>query len=988
MAASDYVSLVQQFYVGFYGRPADEGGLAYWTETIELMGGSIDGALSAFANSTEAQDFVFTNPATGEAYTNAELVENIYQTLFNRAAEAEGKDFYVAKLDAGEMTLATIVKNIIDGAQGSDATAIANKVTIAEYFTENLNGATYDSDDILGARAVIATVDSDPNSIIDGRNAADTQLTEQGGGLGEVFTLTTGVDTVSGTTGNDVIISGYDIAATKQTFSALDDIDGGAGTDTLKIFDDTAAVSVPTTVSVTNVEKVIANVADDLTVDVSDWTGLNSVNAQVVGGDLALTAAATVGVTVGELVGNASITDAKTVVVSDASATSTVDILTGSATTTAAITGGLDITIDKDGAGANSTVLTSVTIDGTVGDVAIDSNAFTTLSLANLETANKSVVIDNANASGHDLSLTLDDVGYDDDGNAVANVDVDDATADAVNVTMVSDSNISLIADAATELSVAGAGLLTLNMGGADELDDTDTVETVTVSEDAGLVADLSGISSLTTVTASTSTANNDLTLGVSVTSASTGSGDDSVEFTGALAADATVTLGGGDDTFTAAAANNATSSVDAGEGTDTLALTNATFADTAAEADVYSNFETLEVGGGQGSYELDLLALTDIKISSDVAAGVVLNDAAAGAEVTATATASTDLNITTGTVEYVLEDASGTSDAVTVNLNAVDGDDDGTTTEGEVTLGEFIANDIEKVTVDSNALTVDADDDSTPSSDESTTADEYINTVSVLNGDSIKTLELTGNAQANVTVGSDDGLATTIVNTQITLVDASSNTAGVTVDMSTIDADANGANDDIAVNTTAVTFKGSDAVDTYTASHNGDIIQGNGGGDNITLSDNGTLTTATNADETVRYAAASDSQLTLTDTNDDGAADTATGFDAIINFGNAGTDILELSSALGLATGDARADIIQKGSFTAGIANLEDFIGDGADFFDTGLADRAVAFAHDGTDGYVFIDANSDGNFTQADDMFIELTGVTTLAITDISFG
>ena len=70
------------------------------------------------------------------------------------------------------------------------------------------------------------------------------------------------------------------------------------------------------------------------------------------------------------------------------------------------------------------------------------------------------------------------------------------------------------------------------------------------------------------------------------------------------------------------------------------------------------------------------------------------------------------------------------------------------------------------------------------------------------------------------------------------------------------------------------------------------------------------------------------------------------------------------------------------------GAADLQDLIGDGVGFFETGVIGRATAFADNGTDGYLFADANADGNFTVADDMFIVLTGQTTLAITDISFG
>lgn len=55
-----------------------------------------------------------------------------------------------------------------------------------------------------------------------------------GGGAGQAFTLTNSIDNIVGTAGNDTILAGDQsgIAA----FSAGDQIDGGAGTDTLKIY--------------------------------------------------------------------------------------------------------------------------------------------------------------------------------------------------------------------------------------------------------------------------------------------------------------------------------------------------------------------------------------------------------------------------------------------------------------------------------------------------------------------------------------------------------------------------------------------------------------------------------------------------------------------------------------------------------------------------------------------------------------------------------
>jgi len=736
------------------------------------------------------------------------------------------------------------------------------------------------------------------------------------------------VDTVVGTAGNDTIsgVAQYDSTLTNSinTLSALDQIDGGAGVDTLNVTDEVANIAVPATATVVNVENAVFRAALDLTADVSEWTGLTSFNAAVVGGDLDLTAADGVVVTVGNLDGNADIADAETVTISDAAATSNIAVQTGTITTAVSITGGNDIEIDRDAAvagaalanTANSTTVASVTIDGAVGSARIESDALTSLSLANLETTGESVTVDNANANGHDLALTLDNVGYDEDGVDVGTVTVADATAEALNVTMVSDSTVALDFDAATALTIAGAGELDIDTAA---LAADDALETVTVSGAAAISADLSGVSSLTSVNASASTVGNTLVVANTVEAVSTGSGDDSVEYTGAISADTVVTLGAGDDTFTIAAASTDGASVDAGEGSDTLAIANGAFADTAAEAGVFSNFEVLDITGGQGTYEMDVLELNQVVINGALnAAGAVINGAAAGTTVTATSVASTNTNLT-GALTYALADDTGTADSFTFTMNAVDGDDDDTA-EGQITVPSLTADGIETISIVSN-VTPDADDPDTPAADESVAAADYTNTITSLDGDAAKTINISGAASTDVT------LAAGAVN--VTKVDASTATGNVTVDQS--------------ASTKSVTFLGGSGDDDVTATGNGDLLVGNAGADTFTLGA---------GDDTVRYAADGDSALTLTDADEDGTADGFEGVDVISGFSST-NDKIELSSALGLATGDARTAINAtagsiSGDYTADATliatDLEALLGDGVDFFNDGATDRAVA--------------------------------------------
>lgn len=71
--------------------------------------------------------------------TNAEIVTTIYQSLFGRAPDAAGLDFFTKGLANGTLKLETLAINILDGAQGSDKSIIDNKTAAADLFTKSLD---------------------------------------------------------------------------------------------------------------------------------------------------------------------------------------------------------------------------------------------------------------------------------------------------------------------------------------------------------------------------------------------------------------------------------------------------------------------------------------------------------------------------------------------------------------------------------------------------------------------------------------------------------------------------------------------------------------------------------------------------------------------------------------------------------------------------------------------------------------------------------
>lgn len=145
LSASDYHKVVQQIYVGYFGRPADAGGLAYFADRLLAAGApahivdlsnaygraEIRDIIDTFGNSQESQDLY--------AGDNGVFIEAVYRNLFGRAADAEGKTYWVDLLNQGRVTRASAAVNLMAGAQGADVTVINNKSSVAASFTSTLN---------------------------------------------------------------------------------------------------------------------------------------------------------------------------------------------------------------------------------------------------------------------------------------------------------------------------------------------------------------------------------------------------------------------------------------------------------------------------------------------------------------------------------------------------------------------------------------------------------------------------------------------------------------------------------------------------------------------------------------------------------------------------------------------------------------------------------------------------------------------------------
>lgn len=482
---------VSQLYVALFGRAPDGSGLGYWVQ--ELNGGtSINQIAQEMYDTTDARVY-YPSYMTNEA-----IVTSFYTNVLGRSPDAEGLAYWLAKLNGGESQGKLIVElvNAVVAYSGTDAAALTsqalfnNKVAVADWYGTNNGG-------VDNASTILAGVTADPTTV--------TAATSGTVATGTTYTLTTGMDTVVGTAANDVINAVSDAVVANTTLTGLDDINGGAGIDTINVLNVAGTLTINTTATVSNVEKLhILSGANAITANVSGWDGLQQVSVD-----------------------------------DRAGAVST--IITGGNATSVSVTtvAGGSAAISDTGA---TDTLASVSIEGATVASTIASDALTSLTLTNT-TAGATVT---AAAGTRALGVTVDGVTA---GTVV------DATATTVNVTASGDDSTltGVTAAAATTLNVGGSAAV--NLGTVTAAAVTSIVSTNTAGVTIGNALNVGA-------TFTGGAGDDSIILGASTKASTMGAGNDTVTLSGAaLGAGGSVDGGTGNDVLVMTAANAATAS-------------------------------------------------------------------------------------------------------------------------------------------------------------------------------------------------------------------------------------------------------------------------------------------------------------------------------------------------------------------------------------------------------------------------------------------
>jgi len=246
----ELVAAAQQLYVSYYGRPADPEGLAFWIEEFSNTE-DVDAALDAFGTSDEYLALI-------DGLTTEEVINQLYQQMFNRDADAEGLAFYTGLLESGESNLAAIALDIANGAQNDDITILQNKIAVANTFTAEVDAGdkSYQASDIAGARSLLSAVDETEASVTAGNAAAEAFV-------GDLPAIVEGGEV---TLDEDTAKADFSGATSAVTVTLDGDSDEAAFEVTLSQFDDTVILE----------EFKSAAIADTGGIDTLDGSELNA----------------------------------------------------------------------------------------------------------------------------------------------------------------------------------------------------------------------------------------------------------------------------------------------------------------------------------------------------------------------------------------------------------------------------------------------------------------------------------------------------------------------------------------------------------------------------------------------------------------------------------------------------------------------------------------------------------------------------------------
>ncbi len=168
---------LQELYVGILGRAADRPGLDYWIEQITSGILTLENTRAAFTDPAQAE---YTEIYGG--LDNTQLVIAVYENFLERAPEQAGLLYWVDELNNGRVNADQMINAVINAVQdpnasgedsAKDLAVLKNKIAAALYFSELASDFAVDAAFKAAARAAVADVTDDPDSLVAAMAMAD-----------------------------------------------------------------------------------------------------------------------------------------------------------------------------------------------------------------------------------------------------------------------------------------------------------------------------------------------------------------------------------------------------------------------------------------------------------------------------------------------------------------------------------------------------------------------------------------------------------------------------------------------------------------------------------------------------------------------------------------------------------------------------------------------------------------------------------------------
>jgi mono/diheme cytochrome c family protein len=147
VTAQHYHDAMQRTYVAYFGRPADPGGLDFYSKHYLNFGLSthVRDNLDAYASNATIRELIDSFGTSAESQAlypgsdNTAFITAIYRNMFNRDPDPGGLEFWVNNLNNKALTRAQAALWLLISAQGGDTLLIDAKIATAAQFTKALD---------------------------------------------------------------------------------------------------------------------------------------------------------------------------------------------------------------------------------------------------------------------------------------------------------------------------------------------------------------------------------------------------------------------------------------------------------------------------------------------------------------------------------------------------------------------------------------------------------------------------------------------------------------------------------------------------------------------------------------------------------------------------------------------------------------------------------------------------------------------------------